>query len=143
MKVTFSCRALTQLDEIFAYVAQDNSAAAVAIVDRVKRLASLLGRYPSMGRTTDKAGVRVMSVPSYPYVIFYKVVEDGTNCEFSACGTPLGERLLRPGSSCCKVIRRSAFVWPLLCGCALIRRDFMRRQEVDSIDFVSQCPETT
>jgi len=74
MKVGYSPRALAQLDEIFTYIARDNLSAAAALVERVERLAMLLGKFPQMGRTTDKSDVRVIGVPQYPYVIFYRIL---------------------------------------------------------------------
>ena len=77
MRVSYSRRALAQLDEIFAYIAKDNAAAAAAVVNRIDALIALLGKYPTMGRATDKEGVRVMGVRRYPYLIFYKILPDG------------------------------------------------------------------
>jgi toxin ParE1/3/4 len=76
MKVSYSRRALTQLDEIFSYIARNNPAAAAVVVDRIEALIALLGRYPTMGRSTDKEGVRVMGVRRYPYIVFYRIRED-------------------------------------------------------------------
>lgn len=67
MRVRFSRRALAQLDDIFTYIAKDNPIAASTVLDHIERLALLLGKYPSMGRPTDKESVRVMSVSRYPY----------------------------------------------------------------------------
>ena len=76
MRVSYSTRALTQLDEIFSYVARDNSLIASNLIDRIEALVLLLGQLPRMGRTTDKAGVRVIGVPGYPYLIFYRILEE-------------------------------------------------------------------
>jgi toxin ParE1/3/4 len=77
MKVTFSKRAIAQLDEIFGHIARDNPAAAAAVVERIEALALLLGKYPAMGRRTDKEGVRVMGVRQYPYLVFYRIPAEG------------------------------------------------------------------
>jgi toxin ParE1/3/4 len=76
MKVRYSRRALRQLEQIFSYIEKDNPAAAPAVADRIESLVALLGRYPSMGRPTDKDGVRIMGVRRYPYVVFYKILPD-------------------------------------------------------------------
>jgi len=76
MKVRYSRRALRQLEQIFSYIEKDNPAAAPAVADRIESLVALLGRYPSMGRPTDKHGVRIMGVRRYPYVVFYKILPD-------------------------------------------------------------------
>jgi plasmid stabilization system protein ParE len=45
---------LRELDEIFAYVYERNPYAAVAVVDRIERLASLIGELPFTGRRTGE-----------------------------------------------------------------------------------------
>ena len=76
MKVRYSPRALAQLEEIHAYITEDNPRAAAAVVRRVETIALLIGQHPALGRPSDLADVRAMSVRPYPYVIFYKVFED-------------------------------------------------------------------
>ena len=76
MRISYSRRALAQLDEIFAYIEKNNPAAAATFMDRVDTLVALLGKYPMMGRVTDKAGVRVMGVRGYPYLVFYKILTE-------------------------------------------------------------------
>ncbi|HEX5846315.1 MAG TPA: type II toxin-antitoxin system RelE/ParE family toxin [Rhodoplanes sp.] len=75
MRVSYSRRTLAQLEDIFAYIAKDNPAAAAALARRIETLALLLGQHPAIG-LTDKEGVRVMSIRPYPYVLFYKVLAD-------------------------------------------------------------------
>lgn len=60
----------------FLYVARDNPSAASNLIDRIEALVLLLGQLPRMGRTTDKPGVRVIGVPGYPYLIFYRILEE-------------------------------------------------------------------
>jgi toxin ParE1/3/4 len=76
VRVSYSRRTLAQLEDIFAYIAKDNPAAAAALARRIETLALLLGQHPAIGRPTDKEGVRVMSIRPYPYVLFYKVLAD-------------------------------------------------------------------
>lgn len=76
MKVSYSPRAIKQLDEIVSYIARDDELAAAAVLDRIEKLTALLGKFPAMGRPTDAGDVRIMSVPRYPYVLFYKVLQD-------------------------------------------------------------------
>ena len=73
MRVIYTSRALAQLERITSYIAVDNPAAANALANRIEHLTSLLSRRPFMGRPTDEAGVRLLSVPRYPYVVFYRV----------------------------------------------------------------------
>ena len=73
MKVRYSETALRELDEIFAYIYERNRSAAVAVVDRIERLSSLIGEVPLIGHLTDEEGVRMMPVVRYPFLIFYAV----------------------------------------------------------------------
>ncbi len=73
MKVRYSETALRELDEIFAYIHERNRPAAVAVVDRIERLTSLIGELPFIGHLTDEEGVRMMPAVRYPFLIFYAV----------------------------------------------------------------------
>jgi plasmid stabilization system protein ParE len=73
MNVRYSHTALRELDEIFAYINERNQTAAVRVVERIERVASLIGEMPFMGHTTDEEGVRVMPLVRYPFLIFYTV----------------------------------------------------------------------
>jgi plasmid stabilization system protein ParE len=91
MRVRYSSRAIAQLKEISSFSARDDEAAAAAVLDRIERLVVLLGKFPALGRPTDKGDVRmmsVMSVPGYPYVIFYKILQM-MKCASFACGIRL------------------------------------------------------
>ena len=72
MKIRYSKTALRELDEIFAYIYECNRSPAVAVVDRIERLSSLIGEVPLIGHLTDEEGVRMMPV-RYPFLIFYAV----------------------------------------------------------------------
>jgi toxin ParE1/3/4 len=56
MKVRYSETALRELDEIFAYMYERNRSAAVAVLDRIERLSSLIGEVPLIGHLTDEEG---------------------------------------------------------------------------------------
>jgi toxin ParE1/3/4 len=73
MSVSYSRRALAQLDGIFEYVARDDPAAAKRLIQRIEQLIQLLGRFPLMGRTTNRQNVRIFGVPGYPYLVFYRI----------------------------------------------------------------------
>jgi plasmid stabilization system protein ParE len=76
MKVVYSRRAIAQIDEILSYIARDNPIAAEVLIARIDRLAGLLGKAPRMGRPTDYEEVRILGVPPYPYVIFYRILAE-------------------------------------------------------------------
>jgi toxin ParE1/3/4 len=76
MRVTYSPRALAQLDGILTYIEERNPRAAKAVIDHIKATANLLGAFPWIGRPTDEKDVRLRVDTKYPYLIFYKVLED-------------------------------------------------------------------
>jgi toxin ParE1/3/4 len=74
MKVRWSETALAEIDDIFSYIFERNRSAASAVVKRIEGLSDLLGK-PQIGHLTDEAGVRVLSVVRYPFLIFYAIDE--------------------------------------------------------------------
>jgi toxin ParE1/3/4 len=76
MRVTYSRRALVQLQSIFTYIDEFNPRAARSVVDHIQATADLLGIFPWMGPPTDEKDVRVRVDTKYPYLIFYTVLED-------------------------------------------------------------------
>jgi toxin ParE1/3/4 len=72
MSVRFSRRALSQIDDIFSYIASENPRAAAAVVEKIEAVARLIARNPAIGRRTDVRNVRVFRPSPYPYLIFYR-----------------------------------------------------------------------
>ncbi|MBV8836348.1 MAG: type II toxin-antitoxin system RelE/ParE family toxin [Alphaproteobacteria bacterium] len=77
MRVAYSRRAVRQITETFDYIAEDNPAAANTFLVRVEEMASLLALRPGIGRRTQKAGVQVIGLRPYRYLLFYKVLNRG------------------------------------------------------------------
>jgi plasmid stabilization system protein ParE len=75
MKISYSPRAIGQIAQAFDYLAQDNPATANAFLLRVEEIASLLPKHPGIGRKTQKAGVHVVGLRPYSYLMFYRVLE--------------------------------------------------------------------
>ena len=73
MKVRYTEIALRELDEILAYIADRNSAAAVSVRARVEELVERLSFFPHLFQETNWRGVRSVPLGNYPYVIFYTV----------------------------------------------------------------------
>jgi addiction module RelE/StbE family toxin len=76
MRVRYSPKALAQLEEIFNYIESESPAAAAAFSERLQRLSRLIAQFPLMGRPTDKPGARIVSIPEYRYVVFYRIQTD-------------------------------------------------------------------
>jgi toxin ParE1/3/4 len=75
MKIRWSETALSELDNILAFIRQNNRSAAIAVVERIEALTALLAEFPLVGHLTDEAGVRVLAVVRYPFLIFYAIDE--------------------------------------------------------------------
>ena len=76
MRTRFSRDAVADLEEIFSYIAMDNPAAVAAVIDRVERSVARLADFPELGHPTDRAGIRVLPLGRYPYLIFYEVTAE-------------------------------------------------------------------
>jgi toxin ParE1/3/4 len=76
MKVTFSSKALSALDEIHSYISSDSPRAAGEVVAYIESLCFKLGHFPGMRRPTSLAGVRMIPAGRYPYLVFYAVLSD-------------------------------------------------------------------
>ena len=60
MKVTYSPRALRQLEDIHAYIAARSAAGARAVILRIRECCEKLGDMPGMGTVTDLAIARAI-----------------------------------------------------------------------------------
>ena len=76
MKVAYSPAAVAQINRAFDYIAKDNMAAARAFMTRVEAISSLLSQRPGLGRRTRKAGVQVVGLLPYRYLMFYKMLPE-------------------------------------------------------------------
>jgi len=76
MRVRFTLSALTDLEEIFTYIAERDPSAANRIVDRVDLIAASLGDFPMIGHPVDEPDVRVVPLGRFPYLVFYKLAEE-------------------------------------------------------------------
>jgi len=69
-------RALDDLDAIGDYIAANNPAAAVRVIEYVRRAARSLETSPSLGKATSKTGVREFVLTRYPYLLVYELAGD-------------------------------------------------------------------
>ena len=58
---------------VYNYIAERNASAAMVVVAYIRQAVTLLTDHPHLGRITDEKGVRMLVVPRFPYVVFYKV----------------------------------------------------------------------
>ena len=74
MKLRYERGALADLDEIFAYIAQDNRDAAARLVARIEQVAARIAETPYLGEATRKSRFRRFPVGNY--LIVYEVGQD-------------------------------------------------------------------
>ena len=69
--------AARDLDEIRQYIAENNPAAAVRLVEEVTELFHRLAEFPLIGRSREELVPKLRSFPVGNYVIFYQPISDG------------------------------------------------------------------
>lgn len=73
MRVRWLARALSNLEDIGDYIARENPAAAMRVVDRVASCTSGLGVNPERGRPGRVDGTRELVVSGTPYLVIYRL----------------------------------------------------------------------
>lgn len=73
VRVRWLNRALRNLKDEEAYIAQDDPQAAERIVVQIENAVALLSDQPALGRVGRVPGTRELVVPDTPYVVPYRV----------------------------------------------------------------------
>jgi toxin ParE1/3/4 len=76
MQIRWSPAAAEDLFRIVEYIRQENPPAAQRIAKRIYESAGSLKAFPYRGRTGRVEGTRELPLPSVPFVVVYRVVED-------------------------------------------------------------------
>jgi toxin ParE1/3/4 len=76
LRVRWLKRALRDLDETEAYIAQDDPQAATAVVLRIVRAVSHLKEQSGIGRAGRVPGTKELIVPKTPFIVPYRVKDD-------------------------------------------------------------------
>ncbi|MEH2090419.1 type II toxin-antitoxin system RelE/ParE family toxin [Nostoc sp.] len=74
---TFTPLAVSDLDNIYEYIAADDLAIVGRLLNRFTELFRKLSAMPGIGRNRPELGEGIRSFPSGNYVIFYRSVEGG------------------------------------------------------------------
>jgi toxin ParE1/3/4 len=74
LKLFWLARALTNLNDAIAYIAQENVQAALNQLDK-------LSEYPMMGRTGRKVGTRELVINQTQFIIVYRINEKANRIE--------------------------------------------------------------
>jgi len=75
MKLVYSARSLRHLQSIYDYIAQDNPAAALKVIERIRSATSRLVSFAYSGRPGPK-DTRLLSVPGAPYIVVHRVQDN-------------------------------------------------------------------
>ena len=73
MRVKWLQIAERNLDEIGAYIAEDNADAAEHLVIKIIETVTLLADHPAIGRAGRFPGTRELVVADTPYIVIYRV----------------------------------------------------------------------
>jgi toxin ParE1/3/4 len=73
MRVRYTSRAFSDVDDIRNYIDQYNPIAARRVVTVIEKIVSRLGDFPEAGRRSDELDVRVIFATRYPYRIYYRI----------------------------------------------------------------------
>ena len=79
MKLRWTLPAVEQLQGIFEYIADDNAAAALRTVERIRLSIRQASRMPYAGRMGRVAGTREVIVPGTSYIVAYRVPGDAVH----------------------------------------------------------------
>lgn len=73
MRVVFDARAVADLDHVFKFIAMDNPAAAVDVIDKIVASIERLTLFPEMARLGRVDGTRELVIPRLPYIAVYRI----------------------------------------------------------------------
>lgn len=73
--VTWSPQALTDLNEIRDYLLPISPQGAESVRRAIAKSIDLLAQFPNAGRETNMASVRMLPIVTYPYLIYYTVLD--------------------------------------------------------------------
>jgi len=73
VKLRWDARALKDIEAIYAYIADDDPAAAKRIVERIEESIGRLLIIPMSGRPGIVKGTRLLAVPGVPYIVVHRI----------------------------------------------------------------------
>jgi toxin ParE1/3/4 len=76
LRVKWIRRALLDLEEVEAYIARGNPAAAAEVALNIARAVSLLQEQPGIGRAGRVPGTRELVIPDSPFIVPYRVKDN-------------------------------------------------------------------
>ena len=74
MRVRYTPRSFSDLDDIRNYIEKLNPIAAGQVVTVIETVVARIGDFPESGFRSDELDVRVIFATRYPYRIYYRIV---------------------------------------------------------------------
>ena len=75
MQILWLPKAVENLEEIRAYIAQERLAAAARVAQKIQQTVAMLKDHPQLGKPSLRDGFRQIQVAGLPFVIPYKVID--------------------------------------------------------------------
>jgi toxin ParE1/3/4 len=76
MRIRWSPAATEDLFRIAEYIAKENAPAAQRVSNTIYENVGVLNSFPNRGRRGRIEGTREMPVPSLPFIVVYRVIEE-------------------------------------------------------------------
>ena len=76
MEVVWLPKAVQNLAEIRAYIAEESPAAAQRVAQKIQQTVAMLQDHPRLGKPSIRDGFRQIQVAGLPFVIPYKISEN-------------------------------------------------------------------
>ena len=76
MNLRYTPKALAELTDILAYIAERSPQGARNVQARIQAITALLVQHPHSGQLTSESGLRRIVTLPYPYLIFYEVTAE-------------------------------------------------------------------
>ena len=73
LTIRWTRQAITDVDNIYDFIAANNPRAARAVVDRIDRAITSLTLHPRIGRVGRLPGSRELVVPRTPFIVAYRL----------------------------------------------------------------------
>ena len=76
MRIRYTTRAFSDRESIFDYLVERSPKGALSVQRAIVGTIRSLAEFPRLGRLTDVADVRELTVPRYPYKVYYRIDGD-------------------------------------------------------------------
>jgi toxin ParE1/3/4 len=76
MTVQYTDTAHAEAEELFSYIANENPAAATAVIAAIEAAVARIRSFPRAGVATERSGISAMLAWPYRYLIFYEIAGD-------------------------------------------------------------------